>query len=259
MVIYVSCCYMAYFIMAYKLEGAVNEIATYSNRLLTVKVRRHLLIIELYAAVGYIIWFTIYFLTYFVNHASTAFGSSNETENFDRLNYWIAVPKESITLTMIYNSVFCSLIVHMTDAMSIGAVFVYCYLAFEINSIQSSFIDCVSKRKMTIKELRIIWREVISMKDSLEGNLNAIPVTGNGNPFSECRGLLCLSSVTMTPKASPDNSGSRAVQLATYWAFEVGIAIPILAMPFLVSWIDKNMRNRFTKFAKESDYHIRWI
>ena len=249
MVIYVSCCYMAYFIMAYKLEGAVNEIATYGNRFLTVKVRRHLLKIELYAAIGYIIWFTIYFLTYVVNHASTAFGSSNETENFDRLNYWIAVPKESITLTMIYNSVFCSLIVHMTDAMNIGAAFVYCYLAFVINSIQSSFIDCVSKRKMTIKELRIVWREVISVKDSLEGNLNAIPLLAMAILFQNAVTLVLVFSHDDS-KSSPDNSGSRAVQLATYWAFEVGIAIPILVMPFLVSWIDKNMRSRFTSLQK---------
>ena len=155
-------------------------------------------------------------------------------------------------------SLFCSLIVHLTDAMNIGAVFVYCYLAFVLNSIQSSFLDYVSKKKTTIKEFRIIWTEIISMKDSLKENLNAIPLLAMAILFQNAVTLVVVFS-NAGSKRSPENSGSRTVQLATYWAFEVGIAIPILAMPFLVSWINKNMKSSVKSWQRrvisEEDGH----
>ena len=247
--LYVSCCYMMYFVIAYKLEDTAMQIVNFADGFLTVKVKRRLIKIELYAVLCYIVWFAFYVGNGITNQALSVTSGDNKTDNFDRINYWISRPKESVILSVFYCVTFTSLLVHFTDAMIVGAVFVYCYQAYVIYTIQGSFLDYVSKKKTTIKEFRIIWTEIISIKDALEHNLNTIPLLAMEILFQNAVGLVVVFSGAGSEEV--ETGITRLCRLIIYWGFEVGIAIPILMMPFLVSWINNSASDRFKTLQKK--------
>ena len=232
--------------MSFKLDAIVNEITSFGDRFLTVEVKRNLIKIELYSLIAYIIWFTIYLSIGVTNQTIMTFYSDNETVNFDKLSYWIPTPNgdDYPISTMIYILFFMFLTFHLADAMVVSSVFVYSYLAFLIFKFKLAFLDYVIKKKTTLKEFRIIWNEVINMKDDLEDNLNTIPFLSIATLF-----LNTVFIVVIFCKGdATDGALSRTI---IYWAFEIGLAIPILSMPFLVSWMQKKLRDHLKRVQKK--------
>lgn len=246
LVFYNILCYLTYLFMSFKLDAIVNEITSFGDRFLTVEVKRNLIKIELYSLIAYIIWFIIYFLIGVTDRTIMTFYSNNETANFDKLNYWIPAPNgdDYPIFAMIYMFFFLFLTFHLTDAMVVSSVFVYSYLAFLIFKFKLAFLDYVIKKKTTIKEFRIIWNEVIIMKDGLEDNLNVIPFLSIATLFFNTVTIV----VVFCKGDATDGVLSRTI---IYWAFEIGIGIPILSMPFLVSWMQKKLRDHLKRVQKK--------
>ena len=243
--------YFMYIVIASKLTDAVEEITNFGDNFLNFETKRRLIRIEFHSLVCYIIWFMINVFYGIANQTVFVLDPNNQTANFDRINYWTVPPKDSFILTTIYNSFFSLLLVHFMDSLLIAAVFVYCYLAFVIYTTKGSFLDCVLKKKTLIKECRIVWSEIIAVEDTLERSLNTIPLIAMATLFQNAVSTVVVFCDADSRRAS-EHSNFRAIKLAIYWAFEIGIAIPILFMPFLVSWIENELKNRFKSLQRKA-------
>lgn len=239
-------CYLIYLFMSFKLDAIVNEITSFGDRFLTAEVKRNLIKIELYSLIAYIIWFIIYLSIGVTNQIIMTFYFNNETVNFDKLSYWTPTPNadDSPIFTMIYILLFMFLTFHLADAMIVSSVFVYSYLAFLIFKFKLVFLDYVIKKKTTIKEFRIIWNEIIDMRDDLEDNLNTIPFLSIAMLFFNTISIVVIFS-------KGDATDGALCRTISYWAFEIVLAIPILSMPFLVSWMQKKLRDHLKKIRKK--------
>ena len=242
---YIFFSYLTYVIMSSKLRKIVDQIISFGNRLLTSKNKRHLIGVERYSLVCFIVWQVLYTSNSFAYQVVIWFG--NGTANFDRINYWIDPPESSFVLSIIYDLFFSFSVVHVSDAQLVAAVMVYCYLAYVIYKIQASFLDYVMNERTTIRKFRIIWTEIVAIKDALEEDLNSIPLITIVVLFQNFVTVVVVFSAT----SKAGSSANQTLKQLIYWAFQILIAIPILFTPFLVSWINKKINDRFKSVQKK--------
>lgn len=246
--LYITLSYIFFIISTIQLNPTVNEIINFAERFLTIRIKRQLIKIEIYSLIGFIIWFVLYAFIGLSNHSMTAFYSSNETENFDKINYWVSVPKENILASILYLGILTVINCHKTDVMIVANVFIYCYLVFVIYTIKKSFIDYVIRNKTSIKEFRIIWMEIIAIQDTLEENLSTIPFLSIVTLFMNATTIVVF---LYHSKDQVQDNTKEILKSIIQWGFEIGIAIPILSMPFLITWTEKRLEKEFKLMQKK--------
>ena len=151
--------------------------------------------------------------------------------------------------------------VHAFIADQVVYVLIYCYLAYLISVIKNSFLDQLTKSQVVpIKELKIIWFEIVALRNHFEASLSLVPFLALANVFMNATFVVCNFLGSKHSMAGVDEKqitnetligGDESVQMdaeirkIVQWSFELGFAIPVLVIPFLISWIQKKLNSHF--------------
>ena len=96
---------------------------------------------------------------------------TNVSTIFDKINYFIDTPDNSVVLAIFYVSVLSLYIGIFVTGTLLVSVIAYSYPVYIIYTITSSYIDKIKN----IPSNRLTWLHLIEIRNKLERNLNAIP------------------------------------------------------------------------------------
>lgn len=190
----------------------------FSEHFLSTRVKRQLIKIEKCSLIASLVWFICYTCLNVAYHSVRSLSPINGSENFDPLNFWITKPKDNATLLFLHIGTFSALICHLTDGVFVTSIVVY--------TVKKAFLDYLIKEKETIRELRIIWMEIGEVRDARESGLSMIPLFALTTLFIHTYAVVVLLGQL---------AGISTAANDVYWAFEIGIGILMLAMPYFIA------------------------
>lgn len=243
-------CYICFIYASINLRETVEGIINFAERFLLSEMKRHLVKIEMALLLAYFIWFLFFaslsftYRSVYVYYPDAKLGTASD---FNKHYSMIPVPKDIIWASFI-NIILASFHGHIAD--EVGYVIIYCYLVYLIYVIKGSYLDYLLKRDAKCyRDFRLIWTEIIILRNSLEKNMSVVPFLAMTTLF-----VNATSVVVIYFKSDADQkqvSYQEQIRTGVQCAFEIGLAIPILIMPFFVSRIQMALFGKFDDFNQK--------
>lgn len=260
--IYFTKTYICFIILSIKLTPLVDEVSIFTNTFLCNEVHKKLIRMERFCFYIFIVWTIIFFSLSSINQLVNVINSNDGTAGFDLLNYWIPTSAKLSVVSVSYTIIFSAFNLHLVDGIIIPITLIYGYLVIIIYFMKDAFFQELEHRTSSIRSLRIKWNEINAIRDRIEKQLNVIPFIIFAIIFFNatsvvivfCHETLRLKNTALSfvnlNNASVGEEISQTKYII-YWAFEFGIGVPVLAIPFLISWIDDEIDERFKSIRND--------
>lgn len=260
--IYCTKTYICFIILSVKLTPLVDEVSTFTNTFLCNEVHKKLIRLERFCFYFFIVWTIIFSSISFINQLVNVINSNDGTAGFDLINYWIPTFTGLSVASLSYIIILSIFNLHLVDGIIIPITLTYGYFVIIIYFIKDAFFQELEHRTSSVRSLRIKWNEINKIRDRIEKQLNVLPFIIFAIIFFNATSVVivfcnethrlkdtALSFVNLE-NASIGEEISQTKYII-YWAFEFGIGIPVLVIPFLINWIDDQIDEKFKSIRND--------
>ena len=260
--IYFTKTYICFIILSIKLAPLVDGVSTFTNTFLCDQIHKKLIRMERFCFYFFIVWTIIFSSISSINQLFSVTNSNDGTAGFDLINYWIPTSTGLSVVSVSYVIIFSIFNLHLVDGIIIPTTLIYGYFVIIIYFMKDAFFQELERRTNSIRSLRIKWNEINTIRDRIEKQLNVLPFIVFAIIFFNatsvvivfCHETRRLKDTALSFVHFNNASAGEEISLTKYiiyWAFEFGIGVPVLVIPFLINWIDDQIDERFKSIRND--------